>query len=356
MQNEKSDLIFDKNSKVFIIAEAGSNWRMGSSESDLKMAKNLIEVAADVGADAVKFQTYKPETVYVKNAGKSDYLSDVGIKKPITEIFDDLSMPYEMIPLLAEHCSKHKIQFMSTPFSVLDGKAVDPFVKIHKIASYEISHSRLIEFLAKTGKPLIMSSGAATMDEIKWALDYFYENGGKKISLMQTTAKYPTPFQSLNLRVIPSLRDRFKVPVGLSDHSLDPIIGPVSAVSLGAKIIEKHFTINKKLPGPDHSFALEPDELKMMVNAIRNCEKSLGSEEKIVQSEEKELREYAQRSIQAIKPIKKGDALRETINIDILRSGKQKKGLHPKYLPDIEGKKATRDIPEGDGISQNDYE
>ena len=121
--------------KIFVIAEAGSNWRMGTPTRDLKMAKTLIDVAADAGADGVKFQTYRPETVYVPNAGNSEYLADAGINESITEIFKDLSMPYEMIPKLAEHCSKKKIQFMSTPFSIEDAKAIDPFVQIHKIAS-----------------------------------------------------------------------------------------------------------------------------------------------------------------------------------------------------------------------------
>ena len=344
------------NNKTFIIAEAGSNWRCGTSVRDIKMAETLIDVAVDAGVDAVKFQTYKAETVYVPNAGDSGYLSEVGIKEPITEIFKDLSMPYEMIPQLAEYCQKQNIQFMSSPFSISDAKAVDSFVNIHKIASYEISHIRLIEFIAKTGKPVILSTGGATYEDIEWAINHFYKNGGKSISIMQCTAKYPAPLSSLNLKVIPELINRFNVPVGLSDHSRDPIIGPIGAVTLGATIIEKHFTLHNKLPGPDHSFAITPDELKQMVKAIRQIEQALGSGKKEVQKEERELREYAQRSIQAITEIKKGDALSEVKNIDILRPGKQKQGLHPKYLAEIEGKKATRNISLGDGIQKSDYE
>jgi N-acetylneuraminate synthase len=341
---------------VFIIAEAGSNWRCGTPTRDIKMAKSFIDVAAEAGADAVKFQTYKPETVYVPNAGESDYLSEAGIKKSIIEIFKDLSMPYEMIPQLAEYCEKQNIQFMSTPFSVADAKAVDPYVKTHKIASYEISHIRLIEFIAKTGKPVILSTGGATYEDIEWAINHFYKNGGKTISLMQCTAKYPAPLSTLNLKVIPDLINRFNIPVGLSDHSRDPITGPVGAVALGAEIIEKHFTLHNKLPGPDHSFAITPDELKQMVKAIRQIEQALGSGKKEIQTQERELREYAQRSIQAIKEIKKGDVLSEGRNIDILRPGKQKHGLHPKHLIKIEGKKATRNISLGDGIEEGDYE
>ncbi len=342
--------------QVFIIAEAGSNWRIGTSIRDIQMAKKLIDVAHEAGANAVKFQTYRAESVYVPNAGESNYLSKKGEKKSINEIFKDLSMPYEMIPQLSDYCKKKDIQFMSTVFSIEDAKAVDPYVDIHKIASYEITHSRLIDFIAKTRKPLILSTGAATENEIEWAINHFRQNGGKEISLLQTTAKYPAPLSTLNLKVIPSLKNHFNVPVGLSDHSTNPIMGPIIAVALGASIIEKHFTLSKELPGPDHSFALTPDQLKTMVKAIRESETCLGIGKKIVQNEEKELRDFAQRGLQSIKSIKKGEILREGVNIDILRPGKQKKGLHPMYLTKIEGKKATRDIDLGEGIMNGDFE
>ena len=345
--------------RVFIIAEAGSNWRMGTSDRDMKMARTLIDVAADSGADAIKFQTYRSHSVYVPNAGDSDYLSEAGIKESINKIFDDLSMPYEMIPELAEYSKKKNIEFMSTPFSVNDAKEIDPFTNYHKIASYEISHLRLLEYIASTGKPTFLSTGGTNKEEIRWALEKFSDNGGGKITLLQTTAKYPAPIDSLNLKAMIDLHDEFKefdIDVGLSDHSTSPIIGPITATALGASVIEKHFTLNKKLPGPDHSFALNPLELKEMVTAIRNSEKSLGNGEKIVLDEEMELRDYAQRTIQCIKPISKGDILIEGVNIDVLRSGKQKKGIHPKFLEEMEGVKATRNIPIGEGITQEDYE
>jgi len=342
--------------KVLIIAEAGSNWRMGTERRDMKMAKTLIESASQAGADAIKFQTYRAETVYVSNAGKLSYLDEGNSPESISDIFKDLSMPYEMIPELADFSKSHSIEFMSTPFSIEDTKAIDPFVNRHKIASYEIGHSELISFIAQIGKPLILSTGGATIDEIKWAVNFFHSNGGKEISLMQNTAKYPAPFSTLNLRVIPTLKKIFDVPVGLSDHSRDPILAPVAAVALGATIIEKHFTLDNKLPGPDHSFAITSEELKKMVEAIRNCEDSLGSEDKFVQKDEEELRNFAQRGIQAKRNISKGESLEIGKNIDILRSGIQNKGLHPKFLNDIDGKKASRDIPVGDGIIHGDYE
>jgi sialic acid synthase SpsE len=341
--------------RVFIIAEAGSNWRMGTPERDIKMAKTLIDTASEAGADAVKFQTYSSERVYVENAGIANYLSSAGTSESINSIFEDLSMPHQMIPILSEYCKKMNIEFMSTPFSISDARMINPFVNIHKIASYEITHLRLIEFMAKTGKPIIMSTGAANHSDVEWAINHFYESGGRDIILMQATARYPATFSSLNLRAISSLRESFKVPVGLSDHSRDPVVGPVSAVSLGASVIEKHFTLHNKLPGPDHTFALTPEELRYMVKAVRNCEKSLGMGTKIVLEEEQELKRFAQRSIQACEPIRKGDVLEEGVNIEILRPGKRTQGLHPKYIFEIQGRRATRDIIKGEGIVSGDY-
>ncbi len=343
-------------SKIFVIAEAGSNWRMGTAARDRKMALTLIDAAAEAGADAVKFQTYRAETVYVPNAGMSDYLAQNGIRESITEIFKDLSMPYEMIPMLAAHCKKRKIEFMSSIFSKNDFKAVDPCTRFHKIASYEITHSGLLALAARSRKPLILSVGASTYEDIDWAIRYFKKCGGKRISLMQCTAKYPAPFSSLNLKVIPALMQRYGVPVGLSDHSRDPILGPVAAVALGATLIEKHYTLHNRLPGPDHAFAITAEELKEMVRRIRECESALGHGKKIVLAEEQELKHYAQRAVQATRTIQKGEKFLEDINIAILRPGRQRQGVHPKFISSIEGKRAHRRIPAGDGIQKTDYD
>ena len=344
-----------RNEPVFIIAEAGSNWRMGSPERDLSMAFSLVDVAAKAGADAIKFQTYRPETVYVKNAGSAQYLSDVGMVKDISDIFSDLAMPYEMIPKIAEYCKKKKIQFMSSPFSTEDFEMVDPYVSMHKIASYEISHIRLLECAAKSGKPLILSTGATQEFDIQWAVNTFRDNGGTDLTLLQCTAKYPADEKSMNLKVIPWLKHRFGVKSGLSDHSKNPIYAPLAAVALGGKVIEKHFTLDRRLPGPDHFFSITPLELKQMVEAIRSAEKIIGESVKQVNDSEKELRSYARRGIQAISTIKKDEELREGVNIEILRPGRQSIGVHPRHLIEIEGKFATREISEGSGIQQGDY-
>ncbi len=345
-----------KSDNVFVIAEAGSNWRLGTPERDIKMAKSLIDVASDSDADAVKFQTYRSKTVYVPNAGSVEYLSKKGITQSITKIFDDLSMPYEMIPELSEYCLSKNIEFMSTPFSIDDAKVIDPYVNRHKIASSEITHSRLIEFLAKTGKPVIFSTGAADMNDIQWAIKHFRKHGGEQISLLQTTMQYPAPLENLNLLAMLDLKNKFDVPIGFSDHSIEPMIGPIVATAFGATIIEKHFTLNKKLAGPDNSFALEPNDLKNMVVAIRNSKKCLGNNKKFILNDENYYRDFSQRSIQCISEIKKGDIFIEGQNIDILRSGSQRKGLHPKFLELIDGEASLRDISIGDGIMDDDYE
>lgn len=337
---------------VFIIGEAGSNWRMGTYARDLKMAKTLIEVAKDAGCDAVKFQTYRAKTCYVPNAGYADYMKS---KEDISAIFEDHSMPYEMVAELANICKMNGIEFMSTAFSEEDFWQVDPYVKRHKIASYEISHKRLLECAAKSQKPLLLSTGASNPVDIRWAVDYFQKLAGKDLTLLQCTAQYPAESESMNLKAITSLQRLFQLPVGLSDHSFDPIAAPVAAVALGACVIEKHFTIDRRLPGPDHSFAVEPDELKSMCQAIRLAEAMLGSGIKDIQEKEKELYLFARRRIQAIDAIKKDDLFQEARNIAILRPGKQKGGCHPKFIDEIIGKKANRDIALGEGIQQGDW-
>jgi len=347
---------FHKENHIFVIAEAGSNWKAGSCDEDLERATKLIETASKSGADAVKFQTFKANTVYVQKAGNVKYLDNEIHSKNINEIFDELSMPYEMIPKLAKICEKNNIMFMSSPFSVTDAKEVDPFVKIHKVASYENNHIRLLEFLAKTKKPVIVSTGASSVEEIEFLVNLWKENKGGPLALLQCTARYPAPLETLNISVIRELKKKFNVSIGLSDHSLDPIIGPLVAIGMGATIIEKHFTLDRTLPGPDHMFSLTPNELELMVKSIRKAEKAKGLEKKIILKEELELRQFATRSIQAIKDISRGDILKEGINFDVLRPGNRDRGANSRFLLDLDGKKVIRDIKAGEGIKLQDCE
>jgi len=278
-------------------------------------------------------------------------LTESGVSENIHNILEKFSMPYSMLKSLNDECLKNNILFMSTPFSVSDAKEINQYVSVHKVASYELNHIRLLEFLAKTNKPIILSTGASNYEEIDFAIDLLSKNGANSISLMQCTSKYPAPLESLNLSVIPEMKRKYNLPVGFSDHSLDPILGPILSIGFGATFIEKHFTLDKKLQGPDHFFALDPNELELMVKSIRNAELAKGSGKKIVMNEEHELRQFATRSIQAITDIKRGEILQEGKNLDILRPGNRIRGLDARLLEKVNGKKAVNDIKKGDGIT-----
>ncbi|MCB1114005.1 MAG: GNAT family N-acetyltransferase [Chlamydiia bacterium] len=324
--------------KVFVIAEAGSNW----TEAD---PFEMIFKARAAGADAIKFQVFRAETTYVKEAGVSNYLQE-----DVEALFKSKEMPYSLIPKLARACEVEGIEFMATPFSLADFHAIDPYVKRHKIASYENNYFALLRAVARTKKPLFVSTGATTLKETAWIVDTLHELGSGELTLMQCTAKYPAPPNSMHLSTIPALKETYGCPVGLSDHSLDPFAAPLGAVALGASAIEKHFTLDRTLKGPDHSFAIEPDELHTLVSQIRALEEMIGDGYKQVVDAEKELRDFARRGIQAIEPIKKGDILTEGGNIAVLRPGNCLRGMPPEYIEELEGKKAPRDFMSGEGI------
>jgi len=341
-------------SPLYVIAEAGSNWKCRSESESFGRAIELIENAKEAGADAVKFQLFRAETTYVPNPGSADYLSKEGRGEDIAALFKELEMPYEMIAHLAEHARSLNIDWMCSVFSVEDFEVVDPFVERHKLASYELSHPLLIEKIAKSGKPAYFSTGASSLDEIERAVDYYRQMGGHDVTLMQCTAAYPAPEEALNLRAIESLGEMVQVPVGLSDHSTDPYLAPLLALGQGAVAIEKHFTLDRTLDGPDHAFAIEPHELKQLVHQLRRAEKAMGNGIKTVELAEEELADFAKRGIQATDHISKGDALHMGKNFDILRPGKQQKGANPLYFTQIEGKRAKRNFVTGEGIDVND--
>ncbi len=352
----KGDAPFGEGKTVFVVGEAGSNWRAGDLGGDEERAHNLVDAAAGAGCNAVKFQVFRAETIYAPGAGQSDYLSAAGIKDDIEKIIGGLEMPYEMLDGLAAHARERGLEFMASAFSVADARAVDPHVTVHKVASSELNHLRLLEFLIASGKPLLLSTGAATYADIGRALDLVRAKTDAPVALLQCTAAYPAPPEAVNLLAIPSLAETFGAVVGLSDHSADPVAAPAAAVALGAKVVEKHFTLDRGLPGPDHSFAVEPQELAAMVRAIRLVEEMRGSGEKEVQAAEEELFHYSLRGIQATRDVAAGEVLREGENVDILRPGKNRKGLNPFEIDKVNGRRATRDIPAGDGIREGDFE
>ena len=314
----------------FIIAEAGSN-----HDGKLSQAKELIDIAADSGADAVKFQVYSAEKLYSEKA-------------PQFVIIKENELPREWLRELAEYARNKSLIFLATPF---DREAVDQLYEIgipaYKWSSLEIVDLPLLRHAASKGKPMILSTGVCNLADIQEAVDAVYSTDNKDIVLLHCASlfQYPQKPHQVNLRMMDTIRDAFQLPVGLSDHTSGFTI-PVAAVARGACVIEKHFTLSRKLMGPDHSFALEPDELKQMVKAIREVEKSLGSPVKKPIQEEKEI--LLQRpSIIARANIPKGTRLTGDMLI-IKRPGY---GIKPKFLDTIIGRETKKDIGKGDGIT-----
>ena len=330
---------------TFVIAEAGSN-----HNGDLDTAKKLIDVAADAGADAVKFQTFRAEDLYVEESGEVDYLDD---DRTIYEIIESMEMPYEWIPELYEYCLEEGIQFMSTPFDERSAAELTEYVPAWKVASYTSSHVPFLRHLAGTDKPIIMSTGAHELDEVAESVAILREAGVSDLVLLQCVAAYPTPISEINVRVVETLHEEFDALSGLSDHTLDPVTAPSAAVALGASVVEKHFTLDNSMEGPDHEFALEPDELDRMVSAIRDTEAALGTGAKTVLDAESELHNKARRAVHAVKNINAGQQFTED-NVQILRPGEQEAGVHPKFFDEILGKTAACDINQNTGIQWSD--
>ncbi|WP_436344046.1 N-acetylneuraminate synthase family protein [Natronorubrum sp. FCH18a] len=334
-----------RNCPTYIIAEAGSN-----HNGDLKTAKELIDVAADAGADAVKFQTFRAENLYIEKSGEVEYIED---DRSIYEIIESMEMPYEWIPELHDYCHDQDIQFMSTPFDKQSARELEDYVPAWKVASYTSSHIPFLEYLAETNKPTIMSTGAHELKEIAESVDALREAGMSDLVLLQCVAAYPTPLSEINVGVVETLQAEFDVLSGLSDHTLDPVTAPTTAVALGASVVEKHFTLDNSMEGPDHEYALEPGELYQMVSAIRDTETALGTGEKHVLEIEEELYEKARRAIHAVSDIDAGEQF-TTENMKVLRPGEHETGLDPKFYDEILGATAARDIQKGDGIQWDD--
>lgn len=335
---------------VLVIAEAGSN-----HNGDLNQAYALIEASARAGADAVKFQTFHAETMYPRRAGSVEYLKAMGIDRPIFDLIREMEMPRDWIPRLADRARAQGILFLSTPF---DEETVDlllPFVGAYKIASYELTHIPLIAHAARTGKPLLLSTGAAVEPEIDEAVFAARSEGRGGVALLQCTAKYPAPLDSMNLRVLDYMASRWKVPVGLSDHSREATLAPIAAVARGAAIIEKHFTLDRRFPGPDHSFALEPDELAAMVRAIRETERALGTGRKEPHPVEEELLHF-RRGLFTVRPLRAGSIIAPGDVAALRKGGIRDPGLPPKVIYRLVGRIVRRDLPEGTLLRSDDID
>jgi sialic acid synthase SpsE len=291
----------------YVIAEAGAN-----HNRDLPTALRLIEVAAEAGADAVKFQTYTAEGLYSRHTPDIKYLKEKGLvsdQESVWDLIKRVEIPWEWHAELAAHADAHGIAFFSTPFEeaavdVLEGVNVPAY----KIASYEVNHLPLIGRVARTGKPMLISTGMASLGDIERALDAAAAAGARDLLVMHCAVNYPPRFADLNLRAITTLRDAFQIPIGWSDHTPGHT-ADVVAVTLGACAVEKHFTLSRDQTGPDHPFALEPGELRAMVTAIHEAEESLGSSVKRVTEAEADLFRLGRRSIVAARDVPAGGEL-----------------------------------------------
>ncbi len=331
----------------YIIAEAGSN-HLGR----LDVALEMVDLAAQAGANAIKFQTFEASRLYPRSAGVSDYLGD---PRPIFEVIQSVQMPPEWLPKLRERANECDLAFISTPFHEEAAEQLAPYVDAYKIASYELTHEPLLAAVASKGKPIILSTGASLLDEVRAAVELLESVGCKDLALMQCTAAYPAPLESLNLRALATLNERFGVPTGLSDHSHDPRVAPIAAVALGARLLEKHFTISNHLPGPDHPFAIEPAALAEMVHCVRAAEDVLGSGRKVIQPVERELRHFARRSVMTTVEVKAGEPFGRA-NVDVLRHGMLAPGLAPRCLPRVLHSTAARDLPAEHPLQEADLE
>ncbi|MCC7554235.1 MAG: pseudaminic acid synthase [Methanobacteriaceae archaeon] len=340
----KKKNIFDFD-KTFIIAELSANHL-----NDFDIAVKTIEAMAESGADAVKFQTYTPDTITL-NCDNDYFKIDQGTiwdGKVLYNLYEEAHMPWKWQPKLKKIAEDLGLIAFSSPF---DKSSVDFLeemdVPAYKIASFEITDTPLIEYVAKKGKPIIISTGIASIEDIELAIKICKKAGNDKIALLKCTSAYPAPLEEINLNTIPDMKEKFKTIVGLSDHTLGSDVA-ISAVALGAKIVEKHFTLDRKMGGPDSEFSMEPHEFKSMVNSIRNVEKALGNITYELSDKMKSNRDFS-RSLFAVQNIKKGEKFTEE-NIRSIRPGF---GLHPKYYNEILGKKSKKHILRGNPLTED---
>jgi len=323
---------------TYIIAEMSAN-----HNQDFNQAVEIIKAAKDAGADAIKLQTYTPDTVTIDC--NNEYFCIKGTiweGKNLYELYCEAYTPWEWQSELKKIANGLELDFFSTPF---DETAVDFLesmdVPVYKVASFEVVDIPLLQKISQTGKPIVISTGMATLAEIDEAVQTIRKAGGNQIALLKCTSAYPASPEEVNLRTIPHLAQAFGIPVGLSDHTLG-IAVPVASVTLGVCIIEKHFTLSRKETGPDSAFSLEPSEFRAMVNAVHTAEKAMGKVHYGVSNQEKESRVF-RRSLFVVKDMKMGEVFSDE-NIRSIRPGY---GLHTRHLIDVIGRYATRDIERG---------
>lgn len=323
---------------TYMVAEMSAN-----HGQNFEQAVAILEAAKDAGADAIKLQTYTPDTLTIDC--HNEYFRIKGTLwegRNLYDLYGEAYTPWEWQPKLKEIANELGLELFSTPF---DPTAVDFLeamdVAVHKVASFENVDLPLLRYIGATGKPIIMSTGMATLAEIDEAVKTVREAGNQELILLKCTSAYPTPPSAMNLRTIPHLAAAFGVPTGLSDHTMGTTV-PVAAVTVGACMIEKHFTLSRDLPGPDSKFSLEPAEFKAMVDAVRTVEAALGNVHYGIQPDEEESRVF-RRSLFVVQKMAAGDRFTAE-NVQSIRPGH---GLHTRYLPEVLGRCATEPITRG---------
>ncbi len=327
---------------VFIIAELSAN-----HSGNIEIAKETIKAAKEIGANAIKLQTYTADTLTI-DCKKDDFIISGGTLwdgKSLYELYQEAYTPWEWHKELFEYAREIGIDIFSSPF---DKSAVDFLEQFnpsaYKIASFEITDYELVRYTASKGKPIIISTGIATIDEILDVVNICKSEGNEDIVLLKCTSAYPAPLEDANLSMIPNIKDTFGVEVGFSDHTLGNI-APVVATTLGAKVIEKHFILDKSIGGADADFSLDKDEFASMIKSVREAEKLFGKVDYSLNDKKKASRSFS-RSLYVVKDIKKGEKFTQD-NIKSIRPGY---GMHPKYLKDILYKTANKDYEFGDRL------
>ena len=328
--------------KTLIIAEAGVN-----HNGSLELAKKLVDKAVYANADVIKFQTFKAENLTTKTAPKADYQNiNMSGENNQYKMLKNLELKNEAFVELKKYCQTKGIEFLSTAFDISSIEFLtDLGIERWKIPSGEITNLPYLKKIAEQDKPIILSTGMCTIEDISHALLILNGNGTKDITILHCTTEYPTPFEDVNLKAMRTISDVFNVPVGYSDHTKG-IEVPIAAVALGAVVIEKHFTLDRNMDGPDHKASLEPDELKAMVESIRNIEAALGDGIKQPAESEKKNMAIARKSIISKKRIKAGELFTEE-NLTVKRPGD---GISPMRWYEVIGKVAIRDFEEDELI------
>ena len=330
-----SDRTINDKKSVFIIAEAGVN-----HNGSLKLAKKLVDAAKKAGADAVKFQTYTTEDLVTKNAPKAAYQKKTVPGESQFEMLKALELSISDFKALSSYCQKRKIMFLSTPFDIKSADLLlDLGMKVFKISSGDLTNIPMLLHIAKYKRPIILSTGMATMQEVKEAVKALYSAGNRNLIVLHCTSNYPTRYEDVNLRAMDTMAKELELPVGYSDHTYGPEVA-VAAAARGACVIEKHFTLSKKMKGPDHMSSLEPGDLAKLVTSIKNISLAMGDGVKAPKRAEKDVRRVARKSIVAKADIVAGQKMDEDL-IAIKRPGT---GIEPKYYSKIIGKTAKRTI------------